>query len=284
MAVRPLSPATDRRLGGPLPHQLSNRTRIHLYAINLWYRSHAKPIRYAVLAAVSSCYPPHTGRLFTRYSPVRHWSISPEGNATVRLECVMHAASVYPEPGSNSRMLVFQKPQKRLFKSISELWFSSLYFFWVNSFDYSFLRNCRDSKGCLHPLSFRTICCCSIFKDHVIMHSIMYCLRQRLTALRSSPPLLSTAYLLYHSFLRLSSVFSNFFKLFSIVWSFFERKVSFWRFWQPLNCWLYYYTTFFLFCQYFFQILFSKHANFNICIFCCFYIPVNHTPLLYRSL
>ena len=76
MAVRPLSPATDRRLGGPLPHQLSNRTRIHLYAINLWYRSHAKPIRYAVLAAVSSCYPPHTGRLFTRYSPVRHCSMT----------------------------------------------------------------------------------------------------------------------------------------------------------------------------------------------------------------
>ena len=76
MAVRPLSPATDRRLGGPLPHQLSNRTRIHLYAINLWYEGHATLIRYAVLAAVSGCYPPHTGRLFTRYSPVRHYSMT----------------------------------------------------------------------------------------------------------------------------------------------------------------------------------------------------------------
>ena len=36
MAVQPLSPATDRRLGRPLPHQLSNRTRVHLTAINLW--------------------------------------------------------------------------------------------------------------------------------------------------------------------------------------------------------------------------------------------------------
>ena len=27
---QPLSPATDRRLGGPLPHQLANRTRAHL--------------------------------------------------------------------------------------------------------------------------------------------------------------------------------------------------------------------------------------------------------------
>ena len=29
MAVRPLRPATDRRLGGPLPRQLANRTRAH---------------------------------------------------------------------------------------------------------------------------------------------------------------------------------------------------------------------------------------------------------------
>ena len=30
--MRVLSPATDRRLGGPLPRQLSNRTRVHLSA------------------------------------------------------------------------------------------------------------------------------------------------------------------------------------------------------------------------------------------------------------
>ena len=32
VAVQPLSPATDRRLGDPLPHQLSNQTRGHLSA------------------------------------------------------------------------------------------------------------------------------------------------------------------------------------------------------------------------------------------------------------
>ena len=31
-------------------------------------------MRYAVLSSVSRCYPPHKGRLLTRYSPVRHWS------------------------------------------------------------------------------------------------------------------------------------------------------------------------------------------------------------------
>ena len=64
----------DRWLGEPLPHQLSNPTRAHPCAINLWYQNHAIPIRYAVLASVSGRYPPHKGRLLTRYSPVRHWS------------------------------------------------------------------------------------------------------------------------------------------------------------------------------------------------------------------
>ena len=36
MAGQPLSPATDRRLGGPLPRQQANQTRGHLRAINLW--------------------------------------------------------------------------------------------------------------------------------------------------------------------------------------------------------------------------------------------------------
>jgi hypothetical protein len=35
VAVRPLRPATDRRLGGPLPRQLANRTRAHLQAPGL---------------------------------------------------------------------------------------------------------------------------------------------------------------------------------------------------------------------------------------------------------
>ena len=91
----------DRRLGEPLPHQLSNPTRAHPCAINLWQQKHASSLHYAVLAFVSKRCPPHKGRLLTRYSPVRHWS-DPKV-VTVRLECVMHAASVHPEPGSNSQ-------------------------------------------------------------------------------------------------------------------------------------------------------------------------------------
>ena len=72
MAGQPLSPATDRRLGGPLPHQLANQTRGHLSAINLWHFDHAIKMRHAVLAVVSNCCPPLKGRFLTRYSPVRH--------------------------------------------------------------------------------------------------------------------------------------------------------------------------------------------------------------------
>ena len=72
MAVHSLKPATDRRLGGPLPHQPANQTRVHPIAINLWRKEHALSPCYAVLAAVSSCCPPLWGRLPTRYSPVRH--------------------------------------------------------------------------------------------------------------------------------------------------------------------------------------------------------------------
>jgi len=53
---------------------------------------------YPVLASLSKRYPRLEGRLATCSSPVRHWSIA----APVRLACVRHAASVHPEPGSNS--------------------------------------------------------------------------------------------------------------------------------------------------------------------------------------
>ncbi len=63
---------------------------------------------YAGLAPLSGGCTPDKGRLHTCYSPVRH---SPAGGpksspAAVRLACVKPAASVHPEPGSNSPLLV----------------------------------------------------------------------------------------------------------------------------------------------------------------------------------
>ena len=63
---------------------------------------------YAGLASLSEGCPPVEGRLHTCYSPVRQ---SPPGSAStprdaLRLACVKPAASVHPEPGSNSPLLV----------------------------------------------------------------------------------------------------------------------------------------------------------------------------------
>ena len=72
MAVHSLKPATDRRLGEPLPHQPANQTRVHPVPPEFLPLHHAVLWSYAVLAVISDCYPPVQGRLPTRYSPVRH--------------------------------------------------------------------------------------------------------------------------------------------------------------------------------------------------------------------
>jgi hypothetical protein len=95
VADHPLRPATDRRLGEPLPHQLANRTRANPSAINL------SPSR--GLSGISSSFPElfrTKGHVPTRYSPVCHSRIA----ASVRLACVKPAASVRSEPGSNSQV------------------------------------------------------------------------------------------------------------------------------------------------------------------------------------
>ena len=75
---------------------------------------------YGVLRDVSIDYPPVTGMLLTRYSPFRR---SPPGVATraaPRLACVKPAASVHPEPGSNSSLYILYitklVPDTRFFK------------------------------------------------------------------------------------------------------------------------------------------------------------------------
>src|SRR5699024_10913310 len=82
VAVHPLRPATDRRLGGPLPRQPANQTRAHPVRPEFFTPEDVFLCAYAVLAAISGCYPPVQGRLPTRYSPVRHsvTKKSPEGS------------------------------------------------------------------------------------------------------------------------------------------------------------------------------------------------------------
>ena len=92
MADRPLRPATDRRLGSPLHHQLSNQTRVHLKAINI------SPLGTSGFSSSFPLLSRSFRQILTRYSPVRH-SLPKK---FVRLACVRQTASVHPEPGSNS--------------------------------------------------------------------------------------------------------------------------------------------------------------------------------------
>ena len=103
MAVHPLRPATDRRLGGPLPRQPANRTQAHRGAgFRPLVREACAPYTSFGISTPFGVLSPSPRQvayaLLTRL-PLGFLSklISP-----VRLACVKHAASVRPEPGSNS--------------------------------------------------------------------------------------------------------------------------------------------------------------------------------------
>ena len=104
MADRPLRPATDRRLGGPLPRQQANppRARPRSEAEATFSIRPERLMGYPVLIRVSPSYPGTKGGLLTCYSPVRRCPQNPKVLVLARLACVKRAASVRPEPGSNS--------------------------------------------------------------------------------------------------------------------------------------------------------------------------------------
>ena len=107
MAVQPLSPATDRRLGRPLPHQLSNQTRAHLSAIQSLVSGPCDP---NTLCGISGRFQPLSpSERQVAHALLTRSPLSPSFRTrryfhknSVRLACVRHAASVRPEPGSNS--------------------------------------------------------------------------------------------------------------------------------------------------------------------------------------
>ena len=102
MADRPLRPATRRCLGEPLPHQQADRPRDPPKAPEPFLNAPCGALR---VLGINPGFPglfPSSGQvshvLRTR-SPLSHWDRSP---GIVRLACIKHAASVRPEPGSNS--------------------------------------------------------------------------------------------------------------------------------------------------------------------------------------
>ncbi len=87
MADHPLKPATDRRLGSPLHHQLANQMQTHPVPPEL-SRIPSQVRSYGVLAVVSNCCPPVQGRFSTHYSPVRHFPLvqAPDSRSTCMYE------------------------------------------------------------------------------------------------------------------------------------------------------------------------------------------------------
>ena len=92
----------------------------------------------------------------------------PRRASSVRLECVMHAASVHPEPGSNSRKICI-KTSTRTIQSFSELdcsftfCLSSILF---KNCEICFTHGFDFSKPCFVLISY-----CSIFNDRLLLRS-----------------------------------------------------------------------------------------------------------------
>ena len=111
MAVYPLRPATHHRLGGPLPHQLANAPQVHPCS-RLDGRFNILSMRSVYLSGfsyrfqqLSRTHGQVTYVLLTR-SPLSLFGSKLPRNF-VRLACIRHAASVHPEPGSNSPLSYF---------------------------------------------------------------------------------------------------------------------------------------------------------------------------------
>ena len=203
----------DRRLGRPLPHQLPNQTRVHLIPPQFFTPDHAVLCAYAALAAISNCYSPVWGRLPTRYSPVRRsvkYQILRRVNdkCFARLACVKHAASVHPEPGSNSLI-------KCLFQFKITTWLSIPFtVFW---FFKPFLKmNVKEfSFSCVSLFNYQGSCrlTASIFYHIVFCLSSTF-LKSFFAAFRHLCSF-ATAILDYHICISLSRTFLNFFQSFS---------------------------------------------------------------------
>ena len=105
-------------------------------------------------------------------------SSSKLSNNSVRLECVMHAASVHPEPGSNSRLIVL-KSLFRVFQSYRAFFqllllfcLSSILFQNLTRYFFRTILSCspfRKSSLCTSSIS-----CCSIFNDRFLRCPQMY--------------------------------------------------------------------------------------------------------------
>ena len=92
----------DRCLGGLLSHQLANPTRVHPMPIKSLLVSSCELTRLCGISDRFQSLSPSERQIAHALLTRPPLSQIPEGKCFVRLACVRHAASVHPEPGSNS--------------------------------------------------------------------------------------------------------------------------------------------------------------------------------------
>ena len=112
-AGRALTPARHLRLGGPLPRQLANITWAPPRAPELWSWGDA-PLGTSL--GITRSFP----RLYPIMGlvTVALLTLAPLALRPVRLACLIHAANVHSEPGSNpSRLVVSPAPKDRKSRS-----------------------------------------------------------------------------------------------------------------------------------------------------------------------
>ena len=101
---RPLRSPSHRRLGGPSPRRLSNGTHARPRPHRCFIR---KGMPLSGTMAYYPAFPPAIRPSGVGCIRVAHpcaTLMSPEGDNPVRLACIRPAASVHPEPGSNSSL------------------------------------------------------------------------------------------------------------------------------------------------------------------------------------
>ena len=100
MAGHPLRPATRRSHGRPLPHHQADRPRAHPPPKNF----PPQPMRAEVISGINHRFRwlSQSGGQITHVLLTRSPLEYHRSGLSARLACVKHAASVRPEPGSNS--------------------------------------------------------------------------------------------------------------------------------------------------------------------------------------
>ena len=128
----PLRSPTRHRLGKPLPYQLADGTQAPPEANYSFNHQILKPMITWGISSPFELLSPTSGQvtnaLLTR-SPLRKYCYS-----SVRLACIRHAASVHPEPGSNSPQKILHLFRCFLFTEIESMVLTLLSFSFLSLF------------------------------------------------------------------------------------------------------------------------------------------------------